>query len=58
MATIKAKTPVNTTATTTATKNRRIEDFEMKFDSLTEVLCLTLGPSLKRWLLLIQRMQR
>lgn len=37
MATIKAKTPVNTTATTTtATKNRRIEDSEMKIDRLTE----------------------
>ena len=35
MATIKAETPVNTTATTTA-KNRRIEDLEMKIDSLTE----------------------
>jgi hypothetical protein len=51
------KTPVKPTATT-ATKNRRIEDLEMKIDSLTEMLCLTLGPSLKRWLLLIQRMQR
>jgi hypothetical protein len=46
MATIKAKTPVNTTATTTATKNRRIEDFEMKFDSLTEVLCLRAYPKI------------
>ncbi len=54
--TLKAKTSINTT--TTAAKNGRIEDLEMKIDSLTEVLCLTLGPSLNRWLLLIQRIQR
>jgi hypothetical protein len=32
MATLKAKTPINTT--TTASKNRRIKDLEMKIDSL------------------------
>jgi hypothetical protein len=32
--TLKAKTPINTTTITTAAKNGRIEDLEMKIDSL------------------------